>query len=129
MFTEIGGRVPAYASGAGKAMLAHQAPGVTTALLTGADLRPLTSHTITDPDALEHELVLSRERGYAFDNEEYQAGVLCVAAAILAEDGTAAGAISVSGPAARMHALDPDALGASLADHARAISGELGYTG
>jgi len=129
MFTEIGGRVPAYASGAGKAMLAHQAPGVTRALLTGADLRPLTSHTITDSDALEDELAVSRDRGYAFDNEEYQAGVLCVAAAILAEDATAVGAISVSGPAARMRALDPDALGGRLADHARAISRELGYSG
>ena len=110
-------------------MLAHQAPGVTRALLTGADLRPLTSHTITDSDALEDELAVSRDRGYAFDNEEYQAGVLCVAAAILAEDATAVGAISVSGPAARMRALDPDALGGRLADHARAISRELGYSG
>ena len=127
MFTEIGGRVPAYASGAGKAMLAHQASGVTKALLKGADLRPLTAHTLTDRDALEHELALSRERGYAFDNEEYQAGVICVAAAILAEDATAVGAISVSGPAARMQALDPAALGGRLADHARAVSRELGY--
>jgi IclR family acetate operon transcriptional repressor len=129
MFTEIGGRVPAYASGAGKAMLAHQAPGVAKALLTSADLRPLTSHTLTELGALEKELSLSRERGYAFDNEEYQAGVLCVAAPILAEDAAAVAAISVSGPAARMQALDPDALGARLADHTRAISRELGYTG
>lgn len=127
MFAEIGGRVPAFASGAGKAMLAHQPPAVRKALLTGADLRPLTPHTLTDRDALERELALSRERGYAFDNEEYQPGVLCVAAAILAEDATAVGAISVSGPVARMQELDPDALGASLAGHARAISGELGY--
>jgi IclR family acetate operon transcriptional repressor len=127
MFTEIGGRVPAYASGAGKAMLAHQAPGVATALLARANLRPLTSHTITDRDELEREFALSRERGYAFDNEEYQAGVVCVAAPILADDATAVGAISVSGPAARMRELDPDALGARLAEHGRVISRELGY--
>jgi IclR family acetate operon transcriptional repressor len=129
MFTEIGGRVPAYASGAGKAMLAHQPPGVSRALLSAADLRPLTAHTLTQTDALEHELDVTRTRGYAFDNEEYQAGVLCVAAAILAEDTTAMGAISVSGPAARMRALDPHALGGKVADHARAISRELGYAG
>jgi IclR family acetate operon transcriptional repressor len=127
MFAEIGGRVPAFASGAGKAMLAHQAPGVTEGLLAGADLQPLTSHTLTDRDALERDLTRSRERGYAFDNEEYQAGVLCVAAAILAEDATAVGAISVSGPVARMQELDHDALGGRLADHARTISRELGY--
>jgi len=127
MFTEIGGRVPAYASGAGKAMLAFQASGVASALLAGAQLKQLTAHTVTDRAALERELERVRERGYALDNEEYETGVVCVAAAILAHDATALGAISVSGPAARLQAVDLDELGRNLAAHAHEVSHEFGY--
>jgi len=127
MFTEIGGRVPAYASGAGKAMLAFQAPGVASALLAGASLTPLTQHTVTSQTGLERELARAREDGYAFDNEEYESGVVCVAAPILAQDGTALAAISISGPAARLHTVDLDEIGRELAGHAREISREFGH--
>jgi IclR family transcriptional regulator, acetate operon repressor len=128
MFTEIGGRVPAYASGAGKAMLAFQSPASARTLLARARLRPLTPHTLTDRDELQAELERARERGYALDNEEYEPGVVCVAAPILADDATALAAISVSGPAARIREIGLDALGARLVEHAHDISRELGYT-
>lgn len=127
MFTEIGGRVPAYASGAGKAMLAFQPPGVATTLLARARLAPLTPHTLTERAELEAELEHTRKRGYALDNEEYESGVVCVAAPILAHDATALGAISLSGPAARVRELGLEALGARLAEHAHHISREYGY--
>lgn len=124
IFTEIGARVPAYASGAGKAMLAFQPPAVQRAL-ERVVLEPLTVHTLSDQAALKRALRQARSRGYAFDNGEYEIGVACTAAPIRAGEGTAVAAISVSAPAARWRALDRDGLGRELAARAREISEEL----
>lgn len=127
MFTEIGARVPAYASGAGKAMLAH-VPAAVRTTLKRAPLEALTDRTMTEPAALQAELGRVRERGYAIDDEEYEIGVACIAAAIVTGDGKVAGAISVSAPAARSRALDRAHLGRQLAEHARAIADQLDRT-
>jgi len=126
MFTAIGARVPAYASAAGKAMLAFASPGAIVAL-NRVSLEPLTEHTLTDHAALKRELRRARTRGYAFDNEEYELGVACAAAPILDLDGTAFAALSVSAPATRWRTLDRATLGRQLAEHGREISSELGY--
>src|SRR5262249_22011020 len=124
MFAEIGARVPAYASGAGKAMLAFQTPTVDRAL-ERLTLEPLTAHTLTDRAALKRALRQARTRGYAFDSEEYEVGVACTAAPIRGEDGIAVAAISVSAPAARWRALDRGRLGRQIAEHASEISALL----
>ena len=43
----------------------------------------MTKHTICEPDSLTRELDQVRERGYAYDEEEFALGVSCVAAPIL----------------------------------------------
>jgi len=127
MLTEIGRRVPAHACGAGKVMLAHQAPGVVAALLAREPFEPLTPHTLTSAAQLEAELARARTRGYAIDQEEFEDGVACVAAPILGPDGEVLAAISVSGPAARLMRADLAALGALVQTHVRAVSAELGF--
>lgn len=124
MFTEIGARVPAYASGAGKAMLAFQTPAVDRAL-DRLTLEALTVHTLTDRAALKRALRQARSRGYAFDSEEYELGVACTAAPIRGGDGIAVAAISVSAPVARWRALDRSRLGCQIAGHASEISAQL----
>jgi IclR family transcriptional regulator, KDG regulon repressor len=56
-----------------------------------------TDRTLTDYDALLEDLRLTRERGYAIDNEEYEMHVVCVAAPIYNYDGRAEAAIGISG--------------------------------
>ena len=124
MFTEIGARVPAYASGAGKAMLAFASPAVRMAVDRGPR-EPLTSRTLTDGEALSAALGEARTRGYAVDNEEYEPGVACIAAPICDTDGNAFAAISVSGQVERLRALDHDELAQRLTSHAHQISAEL----
>lgn len=129
MFAEPGARVPAHASGAGKAMLAHLEPAEVAALLPDA-LAAFTPHTITALGPLHAELALTRARGFALDREEYELAVSCVAAAILGPDGTVAGALSVSGPTGRLGDIaDYDAFGELLARNALDASRALGYTG
>ena len=124
MFAEIGARVPAYASAAGKAMLACL-PAATLPALAHAALVPLTNRTLSDHDALEADLVRTRRRGYAFDDGEYEIGVSCIAAPITAGAGQPAAAISVSAPTARFRTLDRALLGRQLVEHTQQVSHQL----
>jgi IclR family acetate operon transcriptional repressor len=124
MFAEIGARVPAYASGAGKAMLAVAPPAVRRAL-ERETLEQLTPHTLTDHKRLAAELEGIARRGYAIDDEEYELGVACIGAAIQSADGVKAAALSISAPAARWRTLDRATLGEQLADHARELSAAI----
>ena len=56
MLARIGAAVPAHASAAGKAMLAHEPAGSAGELLGGEPLPAFTAHTITTLAALEAEL-------------------------------------------------------------------------
>ena len=61
-----------------------------------------TERTVTDPEALVAEVAASRERGYAVDDQEQEAGVRCVAVPV--SDAPVRVAISVSGPSSRVSA-------------------------
>ncbi|MET8755199.1 IclR family transcriptional regulator [Streptomyces sp. NPDC004667] len=92
--SRVGGRMPAYSTAAGKALLAFGSPdGVEHVLARG--LRPRTARTLVRPHALRAELAATRERGIAFDREESFRGVSC-AAAPLRGSGRAIAAVSVS---------------------------------
>lgn len=127
MLTERGRRAPAHACAAGKAMLAFGTDEVLAELRQRAPFPSLTPHTITDADRLEAELRDARARGYAVDREEYEDGVLCIAAPIFGANGEALAAASVSGPAARMMRHDVAELGELVRSRTLAASRELGY--
>jgi IclR family acetate operon transcriptional repressor len=80
--TETGSRAPAHATGLGKALLASIEAEEVERLLGDGGLEPFTRNTICDRDELFAELDRIRKRGYAVDNEEYAAGLKCLAIAI-----------------------------------------------
>jgi DNA-binding IclR family transcriptional regulator len=94
--TAVGGRMPAYATALGKAMLAFSADEVLERNLS-VQFRPLTGCTIRSGDQLEKTLERVREEGFATDISESFPGVNCVAAAIRSpHTGLVLGAISIS---------------------------------
>lgn len=95
--SRIGGRIPAYCTGVGKAMLAFD-PELTERIV-GGELTRWTPHTITDPDRLRAELARVRADGIAYDREEVRQGLVCVAAPVRGPNGRPVAAMSVSGPA------------------------------
>lgn len=101
LVSKIGSRLPAYATGLGKVLLAGLPPDESRRRLSGLVLRQFTENTITDPEKLSAELATIRRRGYATDRGEYAAGVFCVAAPIRNAVGTIA-AMSVSIPEVRV---------------------------
>jgi IclR family acetate operon transcriptional repressor len=129
MFSRLGGSALAHTTGSGKAMLSYRPPEVIDKLYPPAHepLERLTPRTLTTVEALRDEFVRIRRRGYAFDLEEYEEGVSCVATALFDSTGSACGAISISGPTARIDEADTRVLGRLLHGHAAEISAALGY--
>ena len=101
MFSQAGKVGPAYCTGVGKAMLAHLAPDALEAALMRQSFHRFTPETLDTPAALMAELQAIRARGYAFDREEHEPGIICVAVPILARTGRVIGALSVTSTVAR----------------------------
>lgn len=93
-----GTRDHAYCTGLGKVLLAHVAPEQLAASTPPEPFPAFTDATTTTLADLRPELELTRERGYALDDNERSAGLRCVAVPLLL-GGECLAAISVSGPA------------------------------
>jgi DNA-binding IclR family transcriptional regulator len=90
---QVGGRLPAHCTAAGKALLAFS-DTVPTGQLHG-EFAPRTRQTITRIDSLQLELATVRNESVAFDREECFQKVACVAAPLRGA-GRALAAISIS---------------------------------
>lgn len=128
MSSQIGGRKPAYCTGVGKALLAHQDPEAVRQHYEQAGMPQLTSTTISTVEGLLTELGNIRARGYALDLGENEAEVRCVAVPIFDAAGQPAVALSVSGPAMRMDPVgDNTQLISRAVNTAGLISNALGH--
>jgi len=74
----IGDRFPASCTATGKAILSTLDPAVAEDRLRGRTLPALSERSITSVPALLADLAVARERGYAVDDEETTAGILCL---------------------------------------------------
>ena len=119
--SRTGGRLPAHATGVGKAMLAF-APAAVVRARVEAGLSRHTPRTIITPGALATELATIRAEGLAFDREESAVGVSCVAAPLF-DPGGVVGAISVTGTTTQ---VDLDRLGPAVRTASLALSRQLG---
>ena len=126
MSAKLGSRAPLHASGVGKAMLAALPERAVAATIGRRDLTVYTPRTLTTFAALASELVATRARGYAVDDEEHAAGLRCVAAAVLDENGQPWAAVSLAGPTTRMTHERLPALGALVRATASDLTSVLG---
>lgn len=98
-FTEVGNRVPLYATGVGKCLMAVMSSDDRESLLRSFDYKAFTDNTVTNSEDLLKQILEVNIRGYATDDEEQELGVRCVAVPI---EGFTNFAVSVSGPPSRM---------------------------
>ena len=96
MGSRIGTSVCLHATAVGKAYLSMLDDAARDALIATLQMPRYTPRTLTGRDALLAQLAQARERGWAFDNEEHEAGIQCFGAAILGELGVPVAAISVT---------------------------------
>ncbi|WP_337266234.1 IclR family transcriptional regulator [Oryzifoliimicrobium ureilyticus] len=101
MYSQIGNGSPAYCTGVGKAALSLVSDDLLPALLSKMEFHRFTRSTL-DAASLLAEIKSIRERGYAFDMEEHEQGIRCIAAPIDARGSGFLGAVSITGPAYRL---------------------------
>ncbi|MGI9587299.1 MAG: IclR family transcriptional regulator [Dietzia maris] len=82
--SRIGGGLPAYCTGVGKAMLAFDEDAADR--VAQGPLIEWTDTTVTSPDALAVELAEIRRRRRAIDRAELTPGLYCVAAPVFDDD-------------------------------------------
>lgn len=91
-----------HSSGIGKTLLAHMDPDRRYRIIKKMHLDVYTKFTITNADALNHDLNDIKKRGYSIDNEERNLGMRCIAAPVFDFNREVIAGISVSGPTSRV---------------------------
>ena len=128
MASRIGTSVTLHSTAVGKAYLAALAADALEPLLKTVALRPYTANTLTERAALRKDLALTRQRGYAMDREENEAGIFCFGAAIRGHRGAPVAAISVSTLLFRQKQNPEQAYVAPLLAACAAISARIAET-
>lgn len=105
MSSTIGTRVPFHSSGVGKAFLSALPPLEADELISHLTLVPITKFTNTDPDVLRSTVAEARIKGFVFDDQENEEGIVCFAAAICSASGAPVASVSVSVPLFRLDDL------------------------
>ncbi len=115
-----------HSSGIGKALLSRMDDARQRQVLAASKLEQFTPFTLTDPEAMIADLRTARARGYAFDGEERNIGMRCIAAPVFNVYGEAVAGISVSGPTARITDDRIDALARDVMESAERLTKAIG---
>lgn len=97
-----GRQIHLHCSSAGKAILANSPREYVDEIIDKWGLPKMTENTITDRDRLYEELEQVRERGVAFNRQEYVKGLTAASVPVKSTPGEVIGTLSVSAPASRM---------------------------
>ncbi|AXK45441.1 IclR family transcriptional regulator [Brachybacterium saurashtrense] len=101
MHNWVGDRTVLHATASGKMLLAQLDPDRRRELLRGP-LEAFTAHTLTDPGQLDRQLAAARERGWVEAIEEFEEGLVALAAPVRGPEGAVVAAVSAAGPAYRL---------------------------
>jgi DNA-binding IclR family transcriptional regulator len=126
LISQLGMHVPLYCTAMGKVLLAEAKPHEQQAILAEITYTPRTKNTIVSRTALEDELASVKSAGYAVDNEEFDNGLICIAAPVFDLHGEIAAAISATGPSERFPRRSWPKIGRRVHEAGAAISERLG---
>ena len=119
----VGARAPLHVTAVGKLYLVEDGSEKVKEYAKRTGLPRYTPTSITTLPMLEKELERVRRHGVAFDNEEIEQGLRCIAAPVRDDTGDLVAGLSVSAPAER-HNPDWAAIVRAIADK---ISAAIGY--
>jgi DNA-binding IclR family transcriptional regulator len=125
--SRIGAAVPLYCTAVGKVLLAYSPQSELQALLPQLQLRRFAQNTISTTEGLERELQRVRTAGYAYDLEEHEPRIRCVAAPIWDQTGRVQASVSLTGPLERLPISRLEQLAPLIQEAGLQISRELGY--
>ncbi len=121
----VGARAPLHTTAVGKLFLVEDGAPKVREYARRTALPGFTATSLTTLAALEKDLDRVRRHSIAFDNEEAEPGLRCIAAGVRDDTGELVAGISVSAPADR---YNPDWV-PLVRETADAISRAIGYTG
>ncbi len=125
--SEIGYRVPLYNSSSGKAILAFLDPTKQDQLINSMVINKVTQKTIVSKIQLKKELEITRQRGYAINDEELRDGIRGVGAPVLNFRGEVIGSVTLTAPVSRMTEERMLEYGRLLTRFGAKMSFDMGY--
>ncbi len=125
--TTLHSRIPAAATSAGKAILAHMGESEVQHAMTL--MKRFTPTSRTQRAELEKDLDEARSRGFAVSRGEWREGVGGIAAPIRGAGGEVFASVGVWGPEAGLLGVRKDEIGSLVVAAANAASRDLGYAG
>lgn len=124
MYSQAGKVGPAYCTGVGKAMMAYLPELEQSRVLSQQSYHRFTETTYASAAALRVELTKIVVRGYAYDREEHEPGIICIAVPILSQQGRVLGGMSITGTTQTTNYSKLDALVPDLTATAQAIAAD-----
>lgn len=128
MQSTLGKRNPLHSTSLGKALLAWRDPKEIDERIARMAFEVTAPNTITDKDELLLDLAATKERGFAEEIEESEAGVRCMAVPIFDHLGRTVAAMSIAFPLFRFSEERKPEIVKTLIELGLEASVSLGYT-
>jgi len=125
MYSQIGNASPVYCTGVGKAALSALTQTDRLSIVEKLTFRPFTATTHADAASLLADIAAIETCGHAFDREEHETGIRCVAAPIWSTDRAFVAGVSVTGPAYRVTMEQLRGWAANVSDAAALIMADM----
>ncbi len=120
----VGARVPLHVVADGKLFLAHWS-AEDVARYGERPLVTFTPQTINNLEQLQQNLATIREKGYAITRDEFEEGLIAVAAPVFGEGGEVITAVTIGGPAYRFKPEQVEEYAQLVVQTGQAISARL----
>lgn len=121
MVTEI------YCSSIGKVLMIDSDEREIKEYFLNTNIIKRTINTIVDVNEFIEHIRIVKDTNVAYDNEEFEYGLSCIASPIYDYEGKTVAALGISGPTNRIKIKGIDILSAKVKYYASMISNELGY--
>ena len=127
LYSRIGRRVPIHTSGVGKLLVALSSQEEIDKMMDGYIFDQRTPRTITNKTDFLNELAEIKINGFAYDREENEPGICCLAFPIRNHKGNAIAAFSVSMPTPRLNDEEMERIIPLMLQTGEEISQKMGY--
>ena len=127
MASRVGKRIPVHCTALGKALASFLRDSELTEIINKMGVKRYSPKTITSIDDLREDLALTRQRGYAVDEGEFNELVRCVAAPIFDYEGSPVAAVGISSIGIEVDSKRFEEFTISIQKTANQISQALGY--
>lgn len=127
MHSKVGRRAPMHCTAVGKALLSTLPEEEVRRILELKGMTRYTPNTIVEPDALIVYLREIKASKISVESEENEIGIICLGTPVFDFSGRAIGAISVSGPAARIKEKGLERIGLEMKKSGEEISAHMGF--